>query len=70
MTDVELVHFENWENLESISLEHSDVTDRGLEHLKGLTKLKDLNLYETETTPEGRNVLRSMLSGCEIFPEP
>ena len=70
ITDVELVQIQNWENLESLSLEHTEVTDQGLAYLKGLTKLKGINLYETETTPTGRNMLRIVLSDCAIYPEP
>lgn len=70
MTDVDLVHIGNWENIEFISLAYTQVTDRGLEYLKGLANLKGLDLYETETTPEGRNVLQSELPECAIFPSP
>lgn len=70
MTDVDLVQIGNWENVEFLSLAYTQVTDRGLEYLKGLTRLKGLDLYETKTTSEGRNVLRSVLSECAIFPEP
>lgn len=70
MTDVELVHIENWENLEFVSLAHTEVTDQGLQYLKGLANLKGLDLYKTETTHEGRNILRRLLPECAIFPEP
>ena len=68
MTDDKLVQIENWENLEFLSLGFTKVTDRGLEHLKGLTRLKELDLYETETTVEGRNMLRNALPECAISP--
>ena len=68
MTDDKLVQIENWENLEFLPLGFTKVTDRGLEHLKGLTRLKELDLYETETTVEGRNMLRNALPECAISP--
>lgn len=70
MSDVDLAFLVNWENLDSLRLERTKVTDRGLEQLKSLAKLKILHLSNPETTPEGRNALRSLLPECKIYPEP
>lgn len=70
ITDSELVHIQNWESLETISLSDTQVSDRGLKFLNTLKELKELNLHRTNTTPEGRNELRHLLSKCVIFPEP
>jgi hypothetical protein len=42
------------------------VNDAGLEHLKGLTNLRTLNLTETKVTDHGVNKLRQALPKCDI----
>ena len=53
-------------HLEVLILTDSQFTDAGLEHLKGLTSLKLLNLKGTKTTPSGRAMLRK--PSCIILP--
>ncbi|MEO2031474.1 MAG: hypothetical protein ABGZ35_05265 [Planctomycetaceae bacterium] len=44
LTDAELQH---------LAIEHTSVTDEGLEHLKGLMKLNHLSLFGTQVTDAG-----------------
>jgi len=46
------------------------ITDAGLEHLKGLSNLKHLDLDDKKVTAEGRAMLRKALPNCEIYPDP
>ena len=53
-------------DLEALSLEGTQVTDAGLEYLKGLTKLRSLNLEGTRVTAEGARDLQEALPKCRI----
>jgi hypothetical protein len=57
-------------NLTRLSLKKSTVTDSDLEHLRQLTYLEQLDLTETQTTADGRNLLRKELPDCKIIPDP
>jgi hypothetical protein len=47
-------------------LSDTQVTDTGLEHLKGLTNLERLELNRTQVTDEGVRKLQEALPNCEI----
>ena len=49
-----------------VSLANTSVTDAGLEHLKGLTKLKELDLESTNVTDAGVKKLQQALPNCKI----
>ena len=53
-----------------LDLKKCRITNAGLEHLKGLTNLEFLDLTETETLPDGRDMLRKALPNCNIEPNP
>src|ERR1700722_9606648 len=48
ITDVDLDRIGELESLQRLDLSHTPVTDIGLEHLKGLRNVTDLNLYFAE----------------------
>jgi internalin A len=48
-------------------LNGTKVTDSGLEHLKGLMRLKELDLSNTNVTDEGVKKLKKALPNCNIF---
>jgi hypothetical protein len=50
----------------SIHLSGPQVTDAGLEHLKGLTSLKSLSLHNTQVTGAGVKMLKQALPNCSI----
>ncbi len=54
-------------NLEALYLHNTQVTNAGLEHLKGMTSLQYLNLKNTQVTDEGVQRLQRALPNCEIF---
>ncbi|HEY4259003.1 MAG TPA: hypothetical protein VGM98_02535, partial [Schlesneria sp.] len=70
INDTELESIEAWDNLETLIIDSTKISDQGLSHLNQLTHLKKLNLYETLTTPESRDTLRASLPNCEISPKP
>jgi hypothetical protein len=49
-----------------LSLADTPITDAGLEHLKGLAVLADLDLSFTQTTNEGRKKLQDALPKLKI----
>ena len=49
-----------------VILRGSKVTDAGLVHLKGLTKLGTLNLTDTKVTAAGVKDLQAALPNCKI----
>ena len=69
-TDAELEPLGRLKVLYRLDLQKCRITNAGLEHLKGLTNLEFLDLNETETTPEGRDILRKALPNCNIEPNP
>ena len=50
----------------SVFLNDTKVTDAGLVHLKGLTKLEQLYLRGTKVTPAGVKKLQQALANCRI----
>ena len=52
--------------LNSLMLAGTQVTDKGLVHLKGLTNLKSLNLMNTQVTHAGVADLQKALPKCKI----
>ena len=53
--------------LQSLSLADTQVTDAGLEHLKGLKELRSLDLTTTHVTDQGVKRLQQALPNCKIF---
>jgi hypothetical protein len=49
-----------------LEIDRTQVTDAGLEHLKGLTKLEGLSLEETDVTNEGVKKFQKLLQNCHI----
>ena len=49
-----------------LGLDDTKVTDAGLVHLKGLTKLEVLVLRRTKVTPAGVKQLQQALPNCKI----
>lgn len=54
----------------NFDLRGSAVSDRGLEHLKGLSQLKCLLLDDTKVTDAGVKKLQQALPKCEIYWNP
>ncbi len=52
--------------LQTLRLIQSQVTDRGLEYLKGLTSLREVELRFTQVTDVGANDLKKALPNCRI----
>ena len=52
--------------LKNFELRDSQVTDAGLVHLKGQTKLQRLHLNKTKVTDAGIAELRQALPNCKI----
>ena len=57
-------------DLERLGLINTTVTDAGLEHVKGLPKLKYLTLWGTKVTDSGVKKLQQALPNCKIYWEP
>ena len=53
--------------LVGVNLRSTRVTDAGLEHLKGLTKLQTLVLFSTKVTAAGVKDLQAVLPKCSIL---
>ena len=53
--------------LRALSLVNTNVTDVGLEHLKGLTQLRGLWLDHTHVTDKGVKKLQQALPNCKIL---
>jgi len=52
--------------LTNLGLNNTQVTDDGLKHLSGFTKLKELRLNGTQVTEKGVESLRQQLPHCYI----
>ena len=50
-----------------VELNRTQVTDAGLEHLKGLTSLQTLKLGGSQVTDADVNELKKALPKCDIF---
>ena len=53
-------------DLTKLHLLNTEVTDAGLEHLKGLSKLRDLSVGDTKVTPGGGKKLQEALPQCRV----
>jgi hypothetical protein len=53
--------------LQELTLDHTEVTDKGVPALQTIGNLKSLDLYHTQVTEEGFKQLRASLPECEIF---
>lgn len=61
VTDANLQHVGRLRHLEELWLMHTEISDRGLEHLKGLSNLRDIELWSTRVTPMGmRDLTRAI----------
>jgi hypothetical protein len=58
------------QNLVSLWISDTQIRDEDLIHLFPMTHLKSLELFETETTIDGRENLRKALPGCQVLPNP
>lgn len=54
------------ERLTSLQIGSSKITDAGIEHLKGLSKLATITISASGLTPEGIAALRTALPNCRI----
>ena len=54
-------------HLEELSLDHTDVTDKGVDNLKSISALKFLNLYHTTVSKAGFETLKTSLPQCRII---
>ena len=52
--------------LEWLNLSHTQITDKGLDHLKSLRNLRLLFLTGTHVTENGVRKLQSALPNCQI----
>lgn len=50
-----------------LNLRDTQISDSGLEHLKGLTDLSDLDLSGTQITETQREVLKAALPRCDVY---
>ena len=48
-------------------MENTQITDAGLEHLKGLTQLRTLGLVDTKATDKGVKEIRKALPKTSIY---
>jgi internalin A len=66
LTDAALTHVALCTNLESLSLNVNDITDKGLVQLEGLTKLQTLAVGDTKVTDAGIKELGKALPKTKI----
>jgi hypothetical protein len=52
--------------LHSLDLFGTNVTDAGLEPLKGLAELEELDVRGTKVTSKGAKILQQILPNCNI----
>jgi hypothetical protein len=70
VTDAGLIHLERLTRLEKwLGLDGTQVTDRGLERLVNLKRLRALNVRFTPVTPNGARLLQKALPKTEISVE-
>ncbi len=67
VTDLAFARIAELQNLESIIVDHSSITDAGLEHLSALKKLKRLDARNTKVTAAGVAKLQQALPNCKIY---
>ena len=61
-------HLKGLTNLKYLDLDgNTQITDAGLEHLKGMTSLRGVELMRTSVTDEGVKRLQEALPDCEII---
>jgi hypothetical protein len=67
-TDQSLIHLSRAKRLKSLMLrpEESEISDAGLEHLKGLTNLRRLHLGKSKITKEARERLLKAMPNLEF----
>ena len=53
--------------LEELTLDSTDVTDKGAELLAGISTLKSLDLYHTLVSEQGHRKIKTSLPACSIF---
>jgi hypothetical protein len=71
VNDDTLAAIAHFENLQQLWLNGEiSMTDAGLEHLKGLKRLRDLSLADASVSVAAVEDLRRALPGCEITWEP
>ncbi len=66
VTDEGLLHLSGLTNLESLQLRDTAITDRGLKNLAGLQSLKKVLLGGTQTTADGRSLLKREVPKCTV----
>lgn len=66
MTDDTMKCFRDFPRLHSLILLKPNISDAGLEHLVGLTRLRKLYIEDTEVTATGVEKLRKALPNCEF----
>ena len=54
------------DQLESLQLQQTEISDAGLDNLRKLAKLKTLDLTVTFVSPEAAKKLQAALPGCEV----
>jgi len=53
--------------LQELTLDSTDVTDKGAESISGIPTLTSLDLYHTLISERGYKAIQSSLPGCSIF---
>jgi hypothetical protein len=53
-------------HLQELSLDHTGVTDRGIDSLRSITTLKFIDLYHTTVSKAGFERLKTSLPQCRI----
>ena len=61
------MYFKGLAQLEFLDLDHTQVTDAGLEHLEGLTRLRTLVVGGCYVTRNGAQKLEQALPNCIIY---
>jgi len=54
--------------LQSLYIGGAEITDAGMEHLRGMTWLRSLYLWNTHVTGDGMKELQKNLPNCTIHP--